>query len=164
MGTNRLFSRHSLKDFKRLRLNGINYARFRLLAVINRNRRMPSEGSNQMLNSIQTKQVNKVKPNVNRPSIPDGVVVSPSSYNRWVAVVQTSPPRCQTKARALLCKLFTAFRRLAFRGTLFFFWIIRNDYVMVNSFVSLPSDNSFQDASLFELEKLVKKKLFFEIN
>lgn len=84
------FGRPRLKDFKRLQLNGINYARFRLLSVINRNRRMPSEGSNQMLNSIQTKQVNKVKPNVNRPSIPDGVVVSPSSYNRWVAATQTA--------------------------------------------------------------------------
>lgn len=52
-------------------------------AVINRNRRMPSDSS-QMLNSIQTKQVNKVKPNVNRTSVTDGVVVSPSSYNRWV--------------------------------------------------------------------------------
>jgi potassium large conductance calcium-activated channel subfamily M alpha protein 1 len=42
---------------------------------------MPSVGSNQMLNSIQTKQVNKVKPNVNRQP-PDNVIVSPSSYNR----------------------------------------------------------------------------------
>ncbi|KAL7018335.1 hypothetical protein ACKWTF_010719 [Chironomus riparius] len=52
---------------------------------INRNRRMPSvsSGSHQMLNSIQTKQVNKVKPNVNRPpNGAEGVVVSPSSYNR----------------------------------------------------------------------------------
>ncbi|KAL7018316.1 hypothetical protein ACKWTF_010719 [Chironomus riparius] len=53
--------------------------------LINRNRRMPSvsSGSHQMLNSIQTKQVNKVKPNVNRPpNGAEGVVVSPSSYNR----------------------------------------------------------------------------------
>ncbi|KAL7018336.1 hypothetical protein ACKWTF_010719 [Chironomus riparius] len=55
---------------------------------INRNRRMPSvsSGSHQMLNSIQTKQVNKVKPNVNRPpNGAEGVVVSPSSYNRPTA-------------------------------------------------------------------------------
>lgn len=44
-----------------------------------------------MLNSIQTKQVNKVKPNVNRPPIPDGVVVSPSSYNRWVLSLLSKP-------------------------------------------------------------------------
>ncbi|KAG5672707.1 hypothetical protein PVAND_002814 [Polypedilum vanderplanki] len=53
--------------------------------LINRNKRMPSvsSGSHQMLNSIQTKQVNKVKPNVNRPpNGAEGVVVSPSSYNR----------------------------------------------------------------------------------
>lgn len=44
-----------------------------------------SSGSHQMLNSIQTKQVNKVKPNVNRPpNGAEGVVVSPSSYNRYV--------------------------------------------------------------------------------
>lgn len=52
-------------------------------SVINRNRRMPSIGSNQILNSIATKQVNKVKPNVNRQPLPDGVIVSPSSYNRY---------------------------------------------------------------------------------
>lgn len=57
---------------------------FDFSVINNRNRRMPSVGSSQMLNSIQTKQVNKVKPNVNRPPIPDGVVVSPSSYNRYV--------------------------------------------------------------------------------
>lgn len=67
----------------------------RSLSVINRNanrtQRMPSVGSNQMLNSIQTKQVNKVKPNVNRPPIPDGVVVSPSSYNRYAQLCSFSP-------------------------------------------------------------------------
>ncbi|XP_055617661.1 calcium-activated potassium channel slowpoke isoform X19 [Toxorhynchites rutilus septentrionalis] len=48
--------------------------------VINRNRRSntPSTGSNQMLNS--TKQVNKVKPNVNRQ--PPDNLISPSTYNR----------------------------------------------------------------------------------
>ena len=54
------------------------------MSVINRNRRMPSLGSNQILNSIATKQVNKVKPNVNRQPPPDGVIVSPSSYNRYI--------------------------------------------------------------------------------
>ena len=42
---------------------------------------MPTNGSNQMLNN-STKQVNKVKPNVNRQ--PPDSVVSPSTYNRWV--------------------------------------------------------------------------------
>lgn len=63
----------------------INSSLNSLISVINRNRRMPSvsSGSHQMLNSIQTKQVNKVKPNVNRPpNGAEGVVVSPSSYNR----------------------------------------------------------------------------------
>ncbi|XP_055617655.1 calcium-activated potassium channel slowpoke isoform X13 [Toxorhynchites rutilus septentrionalis] len=48
--------------------------------LINRNRRSntPSTGSNQMLNS--TKQVNKVKPNVNRQ--PPDNLISPSTYNR----------------------------------------------------------------------------------
>lgn len=47
-----------------------------------------TNGSHQMLNSIQTKQVNKVKPNINRPPNGNGNgngtdgVVSPSSYNR----------------------------------------------------------------------------------
>lgn len=55
--------------------------------MINRNRRMPSIGSNQILNSIATKQVNKVKPNVNRQPPPDGVIVSPSSYNRYTVYI-----------------------------------------------------------------------------
>ncbi|XP_041764572.1 calcium-activated potassium channel slowpoke isoform X20 [Anopheles merus] len=48
--------------------------------VINRNRRsnVSMTGSNQMLNS--TKQVNKVKPNVNRQ--PPDNLISPSTYNR----------------------------------------------------------------------------------
>ncbi|XP_038108937.1 calcium-activated potassium channel slowpoke isoform X13 [Culex quinquefasciatus] len=48
--------------------------------LINRNRRsnIPSPSPNQMLNS--TKQVNKVKPNVNRQ--PPDNIVSPSTYNR----------------------------------------------------------------------------------
>jgi potassium large conductance calcium-activated channel subfamily M alpha member 1 len=57
-----------------------------LNTVINRNSRqrntvntMPTNGSNQMLNN-STKQVNKVKPNVNRQ--PPDSVVSPSTYNR----------------------------------------------------------------------------------
>lgn len=46
-----------------------------------------TNGSHQMLNSIQTKQVNKVKPNINRPPTNGNgngtdCVVSPSSYNR----------------------------------------------------------------------------------
>lgn len=64
---------------------------FSLLSVINRNnRRIPSVGSNhdQMLNSINNKQVNKVKPNVNRH--PDSTVVSPSTYNRWVKFLMTN--------------------------------------------------------------------------
>lgn len=73
---------YSLLNFRTKSVSIINFFNFQL-SVINRNRRMPSD-SNQMLNSIQTKQVNKVKPNVNRPPIPDGVVVSPSSYNRYV--------------------------------------------------------------------------------
>ncbi|XP_058467531.1 calcium-activated potassium channel slowpoke isoform X26 [Malaya genurostris] len=49
-------------------------------SVINRNRRnnVPSPTSNQLLNS--TKQVNKVKPNVNRQ--PPDNLISPSTYNR----------------------------------------------------------------------------------
>ncbi|XP_049280421.1 calcium-activated potassium channel slowpoke isoform X26 [Anopheles funestus] len=49
-------------------------------AMINRNRRsnVSMTGSNQMLNS--TKQVNKVKPNVNRQ--PPDNLISPSTYNR----------------------------------------------------------------------------------
>ncbi|EGK97119.1 AGAP003709-PB [Anopheles gambiae str. PEST] len=50
------------------------------LLLINRNRRsnVSMTGSNQMLNS--TKQVNKVKPNVNRQ--PPDNLISPSTYNR----------------------------------------------------------------------------------
>ncbi|XP_055617652.1 calcium-activated potassium channel slowpoke isoform X10 [Toxorhynchites rutilus septentrionalis] len=59
---------------------GLNSACHTYIDVINRNRRSntPSTGSNQMLNS--TKQVNKVKPNVNRQ--PPDNLISPSTYNR----------------------------------------------------------------------------------
>ncbi|XP_058467530.1 calcium-activated potassium channel slowpoke isoform X25 [Malaya genurostris] len=58
---------------KRVHVRGIS-------SVINRNRRnnVPSPTSNQLLNS--TKQVNKVKPNVNRQ--PPDNLISPSTYNR----------------------------------------------------------------------------------
>ncbi|XP_062702870.1 calcium-activated potassium channel slowpoke isoform X24 [Aedes albopictus] len=58
---------------------GLNSACHTYIDVINRNRRSTVlTDSNQMLNS--TKQVNKVKPNVNRQ--PPDNIVSPSTYNR----------------------------------------------------------------------------------
>ncbi|XP_049280420.1 calcium-activated potassium channel slowpoke isoform X25 [Anopheles funestus] len=59
---------------------GLNSACHTYIDVINRNRRsnVSMTGSNQMLNS--TKQVNKVKPNVNRQ--PPDNLISPSTYNR----------------------------------------------------------------------------------
>ncbi|XP_058117605.1 calcium-activated potassium channel slowpoke isoform X9 [Anopheles ziemanni] len=59
---------------------GLNSACHTYIDVINRNRRsnVSISGSNQMLNS--TKQVNKVKPNVNRQ--PPDNLMSPSTYNR----------------------------------------------------------------------------------
>ncbi|XP_062559359.1 calcium-activated potassium channel slowpoke isoform X12 [Armigeres subalbatus] len=58
---------------------GLNSACHTYIDVINRNRRSTAlTGSNQMLNS--TKQVNKVKPNVNRQ--PPDNLISPSTYNR----------------------------------------------------------------------------------